>query len=114
MTGHTQHITHKKLSSEISMKKDKQKVIGEELSDERLKALLALQPTAGCSRDHHILLRAYRFLRADDFARFIPFFLEAGFNLNAKGSDGKTLAEIIVHHQHGEAYLKTLTDVISH
>lgn len=94
------------------MKKDKQKVIGEELSDERLKALLTLQPTAGSSRDYHTLLRAYRSLRADDFARFIPFYLEAGLNLNTRDSDGKTLAETITQHHHGEPYLKALTDAV--
>ncbi|MFK0573243.1 PA4642 family protein [Endozoicomonas sp.] len=96
------------------MKKDKQKVIGEELSDERLKALLTLQPAAGGSRDHHSLLRAYRYLRADDFSRFIPFFLEAGFNLNARDGDGKTLAETVTHHQHGAPYLKTLIEAGAH
>ncbi|WP_257284052.1 PA4642 family protein [Endozoicomonas sp. SESOKO1] len=92
------------------MKKDKQKVIGEKLSDERLKTLLTLQPATGSNRDHHILLRAYRYLRADDFARFIPFFLEAGLNLNARDTDGKTLAETISQHHHGEPYLKALND----
>ena len=96
------------------MKKDKQKVIGEELSDERLKALLTLQPAAGSSRDYHILLRAYRYLRADDFARFIPFYLEAGLDLNAQDSDGKTLAETITQHHHGEPYLKALTNLARH
>lgn len=96
------------------MKKDKQKVIGEVLSDERLKALLTLQPAAGGSRDHHILLRAYRYLRADDFARFIHFFLEAGFELSARDSAGKTLTETIAHHQHGKPYLKTLVEAGAH
>ncbi|MBO9493361.1 PA4642 family protein [Thalassotalea sp. G20_0] len=96
------------------MKKDKQKVIGEELSDERLKALLTLQPAVGSSRDYHILLRAYRYLRADDFARFIPFYLEAGLNLDARDSEGKTLAETITQHHHGEPYLKALTDTVRH
>ncbi|WP_419537047.1 PA4642 family protein [Endozoicomonas sp.] len=92
------------------MKKDKQKVIGEELSDERLKNLLALQPADGGNRDHHILLRAYRYLRPDDFARFVPFFLDAGFHLDARDSNGKTLAEIIAHHHHGQPYLNTLVE----
>ncbi|MBO9480047.1 PA4642 family protein [Salinisphaera sp. G21_0] len=96
------------------MKKDKQKVIGEELSDERLKALLTLQPAVGSSRDYHILSRAYRYLRADDFARFIPFYLEAGLNLDARDSEGKTLAETITQHHHGEPYLKALTDTARH
>ncbi|WP_163369445.1 PA4642 family protein [Endozoicomonas acroporae] len=96
------------------MKKDKQKVIGEELSDERLKALLTLQPAVGSSRDYHILLRAYRYLRADDFARFIPFYLEAGLNLDARDSAGKTLAETITQHHHGQPYLKVLTDPVRH
>ncbi|USE38578.1 PA4642 family protein [Endozoicomonas sp. SCSIO W0465] len=96
------------------MKKDKQKVIGEKLSDERLKALLTLQSAAGGSRDYHILLRAYRYLRADDFARFIPFFLEAGLDLNARNPDGKTLAETITQHHHGKPYLKALAGGARH
>ncbi len=90
------------------MKKDKKKVIGEELSDDRLKMLLTLQPPKGESRDHHILLRAYRHLRSDDFARFVPFFLEAGFDLSATDDSGSTLKAIISKHSNAQPYLEVL------
>ncbi len=90
------------------MKKDKQKVIGEDLSDSRLKILLDLQPPKGRNRDHHILTRAYRSLRADDFARFMPFFVDAGFNVNALDNDGQTVLATISGHNHAPAYINTL------
>ena len=93
------------------MKKDKQKVIGEELSDERLKQLLTLDTEEGINRDYFILMRAYRALRSHDFARFLPFFQEAGLNLKAPGPDGIPLSEEMAAHQQSTEYLEALQAV---
>ncbi len=93
------------------MKKDKQKIIGETLSDERLQALITAIPTpthAVKCRDHRILLRAYRHLRADDFARFLSFFVAAGLDLNGKDEAGNTLLSTINQHGHGAPYSEAL------
>ncbi|CAM3549395.1 PA4642 family protein [Parendozoicomonas haliclonae] len=93
------------------MKKDKQKVIGEELSDERLQSLLELEAEKGVDPDYFILMRAYRALRSHDFERFLTFFIEKGLKIDNKGPEGKTLAEEIAEHQHGEEYLTALQNV---
>ncbi|WP_281646813.1 PA4642 family protein [Parendozoicomonas sp. Alg238-R29] len=91
------------------MKKDKQKVIGEELSDDRIRKLLNLEGEEGINRDYFILMRAYRALRSHDFARFITFFKEAGFDTNAKGPDGLSLQEEMKGHTQAERYLQVMT-----
>ena len=90
------------------MKKDKQKVIGEELTDERIMKLLSLESEEGINRDYFILMRAYRALRSHDFARFITFFKEAGFDVNAKGPDGLSLQEEMKNHAQAAPYLQVM------
>ena len=93
------------------MKKDKQKVIGEILSDERLQALITAIPEPDLNakfRDHRILLRAYRHLRADDFSRFVAIFQAAGLNVNGQDEAGKTVLNIISGHDHSSLYLEAL------
>ena len=90
------------------MKKDKKKVIGEELHDDRLKELLTLKPPVGESTSWHILTRAYRALREDDFNRFIQFYAEAGMDLNPKDRSGVSFLDTLSNHQHAGPYLDSL------
>ena len=90
------------------MKKDKKKIIGEELSNARLQELLSLSPPAGENRAFHILIRAYRSLREDDFDRFIGFYTETGLELNPCDRFGNPLLEVLSVHQHAAPYLKAL------
>ncbi|MDE1463029.1 PA4642 family protein [Spartinivicinus poritis] len=90
------------------MKKDKQKVIGEDVSDERLKELLATQSYDGTNNDYHILTNAYRALREDDFSRFLTFFIAAGHNINARNKEGETFLTTISCHQQAKVYINAL------
>lgn len=63
------------------MRKDKKQVIGEEISDEAIKAFLAMEPADDTPPAVHKLLKAYRGLRIGDFERFLVFFREAGYDL---------------------------------
>ncbi|MGI9278319.1 MAG: PA4642 family protein [Endozoicomonas sp.] len=90
------------------MKKDKQKVIGEVLSDERIKELLTLQPPAGEDRALHILTRAYRALRAEDFERFLRFYSETGLDMNPGTPEGSSFLSVLESHQHGSPYVQAL------
>ncbi|MBT8146854.1 MAG: PA4642 family protein [Gammaproteobacteria bacterium] len=80
----------------------------EEWSDERLKTFLELEPPAGMPADYAILLKAYRGMTADLFARFVPFFVEAGRDVNAALDDGSTILDHISQHRRSGEYVATL------
>ncbi len=91
------------------LKKDKQKVIGEELSDARIKSMLDLRDERGDVSDLHLLTRAYRALRADDFERFVHFFCTAGHDVNATDASGRSFLKIISKHDQATHYTNILT-----
>ena len=95
----------------MSLKKDKQKVLGEVFDDERVKSFLDYQAPKGVSTDFHLLEKAYRGMNIDNFVTFLGFFKEAGRDLNATNSDGKTLAEVAGEHGHGVDYVDALRAV---
>ena len=80
-------------------------VLDEVWDDARVKSFLELQSEAPASDDHHVLLKAYRGMRAEDFKRFLGFFIEAGRNLDAVDSQGRTLWQIIAQHRHGAEFI---------
>ena len=80
----------------------------EEWSDERLKGYLDLLPPAGMPRDYAILLKAYRGMTADLFARFIPFFIEAGKDINTTLPDGATFLDHVAEHRKSAEYAAIL------
>lgn len=92
------------------MRKDKQKVIGEPMTDEQVAAFLEARPYAEESVDLHILTRAYRGLRGDDFRRFLEMFKAAGHDLNARGADGRSFLDILREHAQAEDYVAALQE----
>ena len=92
----------------MSLKKDKEKVLGEVFDDERVRSFLDYQAPAGVSNDFHALEKAYRGMNIDNFVTFLGFFKEAGRDLNATNPDGKTLAEVAGEHRHGVEYVDAL------
>lgn len=91
----------------MSLKKDKQKVLNEDIDDVRLQEFLDLEAPAGVTRDYHILERAYRGLQAPDFTRFVAIFCDAGLDINAQGPNGNLLS-IIRCHNKGADYTAAL------
>ena len=88
---------------------DKPKVIGEEWSDERVKSFLALEPyDSAINADFNALLKAYQAMRAEDFERFVGFFVEAGRDLNAQNQQGETILDLISQHRRSTAYADIL------
>ncbi|MEC7729171.1 MAG: PA4642 family protein [Pseudomonadota bacterium] len=88
---------------------DKPKVIGEEWSDERVRSFLAIQPwDAAENPDFNALLKAYQAMRAEDFERFIGFFVAEGRYLNAAGPDGETILDLISRHRRSVDYARAL------
>ena len=95
-------------------------VTDEVWDDARVKSFLNLQPypdnelisssrgqdaTRREAADFHVLLKAYRSMRPEDFARFLVFFSQAERNLDAQDKQGRTLWQIISGHRHAEAFL---------
>lgn len=92
----------------MAERKDKKKVIGEPMTDEQVRVFLDGEPENGVDADFHVLLRAYRSLRIEDFERFLAFFSAQGRNLSATDPDGRTLAQIIAGHGSSGPFLKAL------
>lgn len=90
------------------MKKDKVKVIGEVLSDEKIKRFLEYRPYDDSSVDFHILLRAYRGLGESDFKKFVDFYKAENLDLNAKNKQGQTLLSIVQQHKKSFHYAEIL------
>ena len=82
----------------------------EEWSDERLKSFLTLEPPEGMPTDYNILLKAYRGMTADLFARFLPLFVEAGHDLNTSLDDGSTFLDLVRTHKKSGEYRSALEE----
>lgn len=80
-------------------------VTDEVWDDARVKSFLAIEPYGDESADFHVLLKAYRGMRPDDFERFLVFFMEAGRNIDATDNAGRTLWDIIKHHRQGADFI---------
>lgn len=83
----------------MSLKKDKQKVLGEVFDDDRIREFLAYPAPAGVNPDFHLLERAYRGMQLENFETFLKFFAEQGRDINATNRDGKTLLELVQTHR---------------
>ena len=82
----------------------------EEWSDERLKACLDVLPPESMPREYNILLRAYRGMTAELFARFIVFYKEAGLDINVALEDGSTFLDLVSRHRKSGEYAAILRD----
>lgn len=82
----------------------------EEWSDERLKGFLTLEPPQDMPADYNILLKAYRGMTPDLFARFLPLFTEAGHDINAALQDGSTFLDLVARHKKSGEYCAALQE----
>ena len=95
----------KKVSKKVSKTGPSQPQVTDEVwDDDRVREFLALEPL-GENADFHVLLKAYRGMRATDFVRFLREFTGAGRNLDARDKQGRTLWEIIARHRHSTDFL---------
>lgn len=95
----------------MSLKKDKQKVLGEHFDDERIKTFLDVEPYGGLSADFCALEKAYRGMIAENFATFVRFFIERGHDINATDQEGQTLLQIAKTHRQSNEYVAALVAV---
>jgi ankyrin repeat protein len=80
----------------------------EDWSDQRLKTFFDLLPPEGMPADYNILLKAYRGMTADLFTRFVPLFVEAGYDINCPLQDGTTLLDLVSNHRKSGDYAQAL------
>ncbi len=90
------------------LKKDKQKVLGEVFDDERIKTFLDYEAYGEANPDYHLLEKAYRGMKADNFATFLNFFKAEGYDINAKNQQNKTFLETISEHRQAEDYIAAM------
>ncbi|WP_044873528.1 PA4642 family protein [Pseudomonas sp. LFM046] len=90
------------------MRKDKKQVIGEEISDDSIKLFLAVEPADSTPPSLHKLIKAYRGLRIDDFERFVGFFVQAGYDLNAKDEQGNDFIALVQDQRMAEPYIEVI------
>lgn len=86
------------------LKKDKQKVLDEVWTTERVKDFLHIQPADDIEADFHILLKAYQSMRLENFAEFVDYFVAEGRNINATNPKGQTVLSIIKQHARSVDY----------
>lgn len=92
----------------MSLRKDKEKVLGEIFDEARIKTFLDYPAPAGINADYHLLEKAYRGMRGENFVTFVKIFVEAGKDLNAIGPEGKTFLQVVKVHRNGEEYALAL------
>ena len=90
------------------MRKDKEKVLDEVWTEDRVKSFLEIRSHDGTDHDFHMLHKAYQSMRASDFELFVAFFLQENRKLGACGSDGRSVLQIIQAHRHGTEYADIL------
>lgn len=92
----------------MTLKKDKEKVLDEVWTKERVKDFLHVQAADDVDADFHVLLKAYQSMRLENFTEFVEFFIADGRNLNARNPNGQTVLSIIRQHEKSTAYAAVL------
>lgn len=92
----------------MSLRKDKEKVLGEIFDEARIATFLEFTAPSGVNSDFHLLEKAYRGMRGENFGTFVKLFVESGRDINAIGPDGKTFLQTIKNHRNGEEYVIAL------
>ena len=91
------------------LKRDKEKVVEEVWDDARVRGFLdKIPPDLPGDADFHVLLFAYRSMRASDFERFLRYFAAAGRDVSARNGDGIDLARYIAPHAGAGPYIALL------
>ena len=90
------------------MRKDKQKVLDEVWTEDRVRSFLDYQSIEGTDADFHLLLKAYQSMRASDFELFVRFFQAQDRNVNATNPEGQSVLSIVSQHRHGIEFANIL------
>lgn len=94
----------------MALKKDKEKVLDEVWTEQRVKDFLEVKPAEDIEADFHVLLKAYQSMRLENFAEFVGFFVDENRNINATNPDGETVLSIVKQHRSSVDYAKVLAE----
>lgn len=89
-------------------RKDKEQVIDEVWTEQRVREFLDVKPAEDLEADFHMLMKAYTAMRLEDFEDFIGYFLEEGRNLNARDRQGRTVLSYVREHRRSTGYAQAL------
>jgi len=92
------------------MRKDKEKVLDEVWTEDRVRSFLEVKSYDDTAEDFHMLLKAYQSMRAEDFGKFLNFFSTDGRDVNACNPAGQTVLSIVEEHRLGAEYAQLLRD----
>jgi hypothetical protein len=92
----------------MALKKDKEKVLDEVWTEQRVKDFLEVKPAEDLEADFHVLLKAYQSMRLENFEEFVGFFVAEDRNLNATNPNGETVLSILNQHRKSEEYAAIL------
>jgi len=90
------------------MKKDKEKVLDEVWTIDRVKDFLEVKPAEDIEADFHVLLKAYQSMRLENFEEFVELFAKQDRNINATNPKGQTALSIIESHRTSADYADVL------
>ena len=90
------------------VKKDKEKVLGEVFDDARIKTFFEYAAYGNNNPDYHLLEKAYRGMKADNFSTFLTFFIERNHDINAVDISGQTFLKNIESPTQASAYIIAL------
>lgn len=96
------------------MRKDKEKVLDEVWTDERVKSFLEIRSHDAVAQDFHMLLKAYQSMRAEDFAKFVDYFRSDGRDINCRNPSGQSVLGIVQQHRKSIDYCDILTRAGAH
>ncbi len=91
------------------MRPDKKAIVDEVWDDKRIEGFLHKPPMGdGESADFSILLNAYRSMRVEDFARFLPVYKAAGKSVDAPSKHGQSLAEHLAPQRKAVPFIEVI------
>ena len=90
------------------MRKDKKQVIGEVISVDSIRIFLGVEPPDDPPPSLPKLDKAYPGLRIDDFEKFLTFFKDAGYDLDAKDAQGNDFIALIQDQRLAEPYIEAV------
>ncbi len=94
----------------MAPRKDKEKVVDEVWTQERVKDFLHVKPAEDVAPDFHMLLKAYQSMRVENFEDFVGYFVEAGHDINARNPRGESVLDVVSQHRRSTEYADILRD----